>query len=84
MILAGKLMQLSSAYCSNWSSMWQVHATFAAATGKYLLQGKVVASMPKQKDPEDPEVRQLPSAGLSSDAIRQRLRYKVNPNPGFS
>lgn len=43
------------------------------------VQDKVVASMPKQRDPEDPEVRQLPHQGLSSNAIRQRLHYKVSP-----
>lgn len=41
------------------------------------LQGKVVDSMPKQNDPQDPEVRQLPSEGLSCDAICQRLNHKV-------
>ena len=43
-----------------------------------VSQDKVVASMPKQQDPQDPEVRQLPSEGLSSGAIRQRLNYKVS------
>lgn len=39
--------------------------------------GKVVESMPKQNDPQDPAVRQLPSEGLSCDAIRQRLNHKA-------
>lgn len=41
------------------------------------MQDKVVASMAKQSDPQDPEVRQLPSEGLSCGAIRQRLNHKV-------
>ena len=44
------------------------------------LQGKVVASMPKQRDSEDPEVRQLPTEGLSCNDIRHRLNYKVPHN----
>ena len=34
--------------------------------------------MPKQVDPQDPELRQLPVQGLPGDAIRDKLNYKVN------
>lgn len=36
--------------------------------------------MPKQVDPQDPEVRQLPSEGLSGAVILDKLHYKVS-NP---
>ena len=55
----------------------------AACCSAYILgslQGKVVDSMPKQNDPQDPEMRQLPSEGLSCDAVRQRLNHKVVHN----
>lgn len=34
--------------------------------------------MPKQIDPQDPELRQLPAQGLSGNAIRDKLNYKVH------
>ncbi len=43
-----------------------------------VFQDKVVKSMPKQVDPQDPELRQLPVQGLPGDAIRDKLNYKVN------
>ena len=56
----------------------QVHSHKVPHYLVLVPQDKVVASMPKQQDPQDPEVRQLPSEGLSSGAIRQRLNYKVS------
>jgi hypothetical protein len=41
-------------------------------------QDKVVKSMPKVVDPQDPELRQLPVQGLTGSAIRDKLNYKVN------
>ena len=41
-------------------------------------QDKVVKSMPKLVDPQDPELRQLPVQGLTGSAIRDKLNYKVN------
>ena len=34
--------------------------------------------MPKEVDPQDPELRQLPVQGLTGSAIRDKLNYKVN------
>ena len=34
-------------------------------------------SQPKQVDPQDPELRQLPTEGLTANAIREKLNYKV-------
>ena len=43
-----------------------------------VSQDKVVKSMPKEVDPQDPELRQLPVQGLTGSAIRDKLKYKVN------
>ena len=43
-----------------------------------VSQDKVVKSMPKLVDPQDPELRQLPVQGLTGSAIRDKLNYKVN------
>ncbi len=37
--------------------------------------------MPKEVDPQDPELRQLPVQGLTGSAIRDKLNYKVNRSP---
>ncbi len=42
-----------------------------------VSQDKVVKSMPKELDPQDPELRQLPVQGLTGSAIRDKLKYKV-------
>lgn len=59
------------------------HLLFSRSYWLGSLQGKVVESMPKQNDPQDPAVRQLPSEGLSCDAIRQRLNHKVMLNAQY-
>lgn len=41
---------------------------------------KVVKSMPKLVDPQDPELRQLPVQGLTGSAIRDKLNYKASKN----
>ncbi len=41
------------------------------------VQDKVRASMVKPEDPQDMQIRKLPSKGMSAAALRDKLKYKA-------